>query len=148
MSQYPPLGQPAGPSGDVGSLDVRLNASFLAQKRGASRHQMPSQITVEYALCYRVMHQTDPRFWVTARDISRTGISFFHYEPMYSGERIRVELRMDRGKIRCVQAEITRCRRLQNGTFEIGAAFRERQKEPPSPQPQAPKIPDIPWIYQ
>ena len=110
-----PGANPTYVPGDVGSLDRRLNASFLAQKRAADRHHMPTQITVEYVECYEVMRKSDRRFWVTTRDVSRTGISFFHYDPMYYGERIRLELRMDRGKVSCVEATVARCRGGMHG---------------------------------
>jgi len=139
---------PQVPMVDPGPLDGRFSPSYLAQKRSANRHQMPSQITVQVLYSYRVMHEPDERFWVTTRDISRTGISFFAFEPMYRGEKIRLDLRMERGAIRCVDALIVRCRCLQNGTFEIGAQFGENQDEPPAAAQSAPEVPDIPWILR
>ena len=139
---------PAYVPGDIGSLDRRFNTAFLAQKRAASRHQMPSQITVEYVECYEIMRKSDKRFWVTTRDVSRTGISFFHFDPMYHGERIRLELRLDRGKLRYVDATVARCRRLHNGQFEVGVAFSQHQEEAVEPKPDPARVPDIPWIYR
>jgi hypothetical protein len=147
MSQAANAAEPGG-AADAGSLDARFSASFLARKRGADRHQMPSQITVEAIETYAVMHEVDPRFWVTSRDISRTGISFYSFFPLYYGERIRLELRLDRGQIRYVDAMVVRCRCLHNGTCEVGARFTDRQLITPRPEPLTPKVPDIPWIFR
>ena len=138
----------AGPRIDTGPLGVRFNASLLAQKRAASRHLIPSQITVEVLKTYHLMHEMTGKRWVTSRDVSRTGISFHSFEPMYFGELIRIELRLDRGKIRPLDAEVVRCRCLGNGTFEVGARFREQQGAPVLPEPKRPEIPDIPWILR
>ena len=116
------------------ALASRSRGTYRSEQRRATRHSMPAQINVEYVKPCPHMHEDDARgrFWVTTRDISRRGICFYHGDLMFYGERIRLELRVDDGEFRYVDASIMRCHRLPDGRFEIGAAFETGDPMPPA----------------
>ena len=93
---------------------------------------MPAQITVEYLESHAKLHDGQERFWVDTRDLSTRGISFYHRAMMYYGERVRLELRAQGGELRCLEAQVVRCRRRLDGRFEVGAVFEESDKMPPA----------------
>ena len=120
-------------------LDQRSRSSFWVQERVSSRFSMPSQITVSAVKTYPKLHEIPPRFWVTTRDVSASGISFLCKHRLYYGEQVRVELRMDGGDLREVAARIVRCYR-RDDVFEVGAAFEKAGAALPPAEPKAAQL--------
>ena len=120
---------------DRAPLDQRARQTVRSQERTASRFSMPTQVTVGCLLAYEKLHEMPKRFWVSTRDVSASGISFCCRHRMYYGERLRVELRMDGGELRDVAARVVRCRRGDDGSFEIGAAFETGRDALPPAEP-------------
>jgi hypothetical protein len=56
---------------------------------------------------------------VYTKDVSRTGLAFLHSEQLFPAEQVTILL-LD-GRWRAV--EVVRCRRVQDGCFDIGAVF-------------------------
>ena len=121
---------------DRGSLEAQQAATARAQRRLARRYPLPAQITVEYVRGCKQMHEQGRRFWVETRDVSANGISFYHRETLFYGEQIRLELRMGGGQLCYVTAWVVRCHRREDGTFEVGAAFKTKEAMPPPAEPK------------
>ena len=105
--------------------NTEASPAHRAEQRLAIRFSLPAQVNVQYVRSCRKMHEEDlaKRFWVATKDISRSGIGFYHTKMMYVGEKLRLELRLEGGGFRYVTAMVARCRRTEDGRFEIGAAF-------------------------
>ena len=75
------------------------------------------------ALEYRTTLPSRPRdeltFAIYPASISRGGIAFLHYEPLYPCESFRIRFRDGRA----CEVEVARCRKVGDRCFEIGARF-------------------------
>ena len=118
---------------DPHGLTAESSKSRHSEQRRAIRFVLPAQINVEYVRDCSKMHDGDEpsHFWVATRDISTGGISFYHSKMMYCGERIRLQLRLEGGGFRYVIGSVVRCRRTDDGRFEIGVAFEKMDAPPP-----------------
>ena len=67
---------------------------------------------------------------VFVKDISRGGLAFYHSKQLFPRERMRLLLpdstveRLMPDRVKCI-IEVTRCRRIQDCCYEIGASFAE-----------------------
>ncbi len=87
------------------------------------RRFVRSQLRVSAALQYRrslpSLARDSDWYKVVMRDISRGGISFLHSEQVFPTEQLM--LVMPDCKPRCI--EVTRCRRIKESCYEVGASF-------------------------
>lgn len=87
------------------------------------RRYMRSHLRVTAGLQYRRSLPSLSRdaawYKVVMRDISRGGISFLHSEQLFPTEQLM--LVMPDCKPRCI--EVTRCRRINDTCYEVGANF-------------------------
>ena len=87
------------------------------------RRYMRTLLRVSAALQYRRSLPSlirEPEWYkVIMRDISRSGVSFLHFEKLFPTEQLM--LVMPDCKPRCI--EVTRCRQLSECCYEVGANF-------------------------
>ncbi len=66
-----------------------------------------------------IFRSSDNYFAIYTRDVSRSGIAFYHMEQLFPGERGRVWLANGLSH----DVEIARCRRRDTACYECGARF-------------------------
>ena len=69
------------------------------------------------------------KFWVWAKDLSRSGISFVRRFKLTEGEVIELNFVNRQGRLMTLCARIVRCRPLDFPYYELGAEFCDRPGE-------------------
>jgi hypothetical protein len=90
-----------------------------SDKRRFRRYYLPAVAAFKFRRSFSALPRRGDWHKIYTKDVSRAGIAFFHSEPLFPRERMTILL--PDGSRRAV--EITRCRRIREHCYEIGAAF-------------------------
>ena len=86
------------------------------EKRRFARHSFTVKAVLEYRANLPALPRTSEPQLVLCKDLSRSGISFLHAEPLFPGEEVTLWLPTGRRSF-----TVRRCRRHEERCYEIGA---------------------------
>jgi hypothetical protein len=104
-----------------GALVAAMKAHHGAERRRHERHLLPQS----FALLVRIQHPggTAATLSVTARDLSVSGVGFFHTSYIHPGTPAVFIMKRLGGEAVSVPGAIMRCRHVSGRVHEVGAVF-------------------------
>jgi hypothetical protein len=106
------------PSWGAGPAGTEVFASGPRDRCGFLRRSLRGLAALEYHSTLPGLDRAPACFRVYTLDISRNGVSFLHGEQLFPAERMRLLL----ADGRWLGVEIVRCRKIQDGCFEVAAS--------------------------
>ena len=104
-----------------GALVAAMKAHHGSERRRHERHLLPQS----FALLVRIQHPggTATTLSVTARDLSMSGVGFFHTSYIHPGTPAVFIMKRLGGEAVPVPGAIMRCRHVSGRVHEVGAVF-------------------------
>jgi len=87
--------------------------------RKRPRYYYRETMAIRYRQTFPTLYRNSCWYTVYTRDLSRSGLSFLHFEQLFPGERFVALLPGDKE----AAIEVMRCQRVQDFCFIVGARF-------------------------